>query len=375
MKKIHMVDVVSEYQKYSTEINSRIQNVLNSGVYIQGEEVKELENELSSYLNSKHTITCGNGTDALCLALMALNLKAGDEVLIPPFTFVSTIEAICLLGLKPVFVDIEPNTFLLNPSLIESSISNKTKVILPVHLFGQCCDMTSINIIAKKYNLFIVEDAAQSLGSQCLYQKNNNKMKYSGTIGQIGITSFYPSKNLGCYGDGGAVFSQNRQIAKKIKLLANHGQEKKYVHKIVGFNSRLDSLQAAILRFKLSILNATNQKRQNAANEYNNNLEFVNWIRIPKKGQHSKHIYHQYSILLSSRINRDKFQKYLLEFGIPSMIYYPIPLHKQKPYKVYSNKPLPVSEMISKQIISLPIHPELELKQIHFICDIIKKYI
>jgi len=370
-----MVDVVSEYNKYSEQINKRMQNVLNSGVYIQGSEVQQLEQELSVFLNSKYTVTCGNGTDALCLALMALDLKQGDEVILPPFTFVSTIEAVCLLGLKPVFVDVHCESFLLDPALIEHKISDKTKVILPVHLFGQCCDMIQIKSMAKKYNLFIVEDAAQSIGAQCVYNKNSKNIKYSGTIGDIGITSFYPSKNLGCYGDGGAVFTQNKKLAHQIRLLANHGQEKKYVHKIVGFNSRLDALQAAILRFKLSILSKSNQKRRKVASEYNCILQSVDWITTPVESSFSDHVYHQYSIILSSKIDRNKFQKFLLNAGIPTMIYYPIPLHQQQPYKHFSHQALPVSEMLSKHIISLPIHPELEIEQIHFICDVIKKYI
>jgi len=370
-----MVDVVSEYNKYSEQINERIQNVLNSGVYIQGSEVQQLEQELSVFLNSKYTITCGNGTDALCLALMALDLKQGDEVILPPFTFVSTIEAVCLLGLKPVFVDVQCDSFLLDPELIEQKISNNTKVILPVHLFGQCCNMKHIKLIAKKYNLFIIEDAAQSIGAQCFYNKDAKNMKCSGTIGDIGITSFYPSKNLGCYGDGGAVFTQNKKLAHRIRLLANHGQEKKYVHKIVGFNSRLDALQATILRFKLSILNKSNKKRRKVAAEYNHILKSIEWITTPVESACSDHVYHQYSIILSSNIDRDKFQKFLLNAGIPTMIYYPIPLHQQQPYKHFSNEPLPVSEMLSQHIISLPMHPELEIEQIHFICDVIKKYI
>lgn len=370
-----MVDVVSEYNKYSEQINKRIQNVLSSGVYIQGTEVQKLEQELSVFLNSKYTITCANGTDALCLALRALDLKQGDEVILPPFTFVSTVEAVCLLGLKPVFVDIDRDSFLLNSALIEKNISDKTKVILPVHLFGQCCNMRQIKLIAKKYNLFIVEDAAQSIGSQCFYKKDSKDMKYSGTIGDIGITSFYPSKNLGCYGDGGAIFTQNQKLAHQIRLLANHGQEKKYVHKIVGFNSRLDALQATILRFKLSLLNKSNNKRQKVATEYNRILKSVDWITTPMESSFSEHVYHQYSIILSSKIDRNKFQQFLLNAGIPSMIYYPIPLHQQQPYKHFSNENLPVSEMLSKHIISLPIHPELEIEQIHFICDVVKKYI
>ena len=371
MKKIHMVDVVSQYQNYALEINKKITDVLNSGIYIQGDEVKNFELLLAKYLKSKHTISCGNGTDALYVALMSLDFNRGDEILVPSFTFVSSVEAICLLGLTPVFVDINPDTFLLNPNLLEKHISNKTKAIMPVHLFGQCCDMKYINDIARKHNLFVIEDAAQSIGATC---NINNNIKYAGTIGHIGITSFYPSKNLGAFGDGGALFTQNKKIADKIRLIVNHGQLKKYYHKVIGLNSRLDAIQAAILSFKLSLLNKLNKQRKQVATYYNERLASLDWLQTPQETPNSTHVYHQYSILLSNKINRNRFQKYLSSKGIPSMIYYPIPLHKQQAYKSYSNYPLPISEKISKQIISLPICPELELTQINFICDVIKKY-
>lgn len=368
-----MVDVVAQYKRYSSVINKRIIDVINSGQYIQGSEVQNFESELSQYLNSKYTISCGNGTDALYIALMALNLKKGSEVIVPTFTFISTVEAVCLLGLKPVFVDIDPNTFLINPELIKNIISNKTKVIIPVHLFGQCCDMIAIKKIAKDYNLYIVEDAAQSIGSKCI-SNHKSLSKFSGTIGHIGTTSFYPSKNLGAFGDGGAIFTQDLVLAKRIKMITNHGQDKKYVHKIIGLNSRLDAIQASVLSFKLSLLDEFNQKRQQIASKYNKRLQFVNWLQTPCVRDDTDHTYHQYSILLDSKINRKNFQDYLLKHEIPSMIYYPIPLHQQVPYKIYQKDPLPISEKISKQIISLPIHPEMTLTQINFICDVIKKY-
>ena len=375
MKKIQMVDVVSQYQRYESEINTNILSVLKSGTYIQGPEIKKFELLLSNYLNSKYTISCANGTDALYLALMSLDLQPGDEVIVPSFTFVSTVEAVCLLGLKPIFVDIEPDTFLLNPNLVKDVISQRTKVILPVHLFGQCCDMVLIQEIANKYNLFIIEDAAQSIGSRCRVNRKSVIKKFSGTIGHIGITSFYPSKNLGCFGDGGAIFTQNQALAQKIRLLANHGQKQKYTHDIIGLNSRLDALQASILSFKLSLLDNFNTKRNEIADFYNECFEGVSWIKTPIKRDFSEHVYHQYSIILSSKIDRKKLQSYLLKTGIPTMIYYPIPLHKQKAYRHYSNKPLPVSEKVAKQIISLPIHPEMELEQMEFISKKIKNYI
>ena len=369
-----MVDVVTQYKKYSSEINKRILDVVESGHYIQGSVVKNFEKLLSNYLKSTNVISCANGTDALCIALMALDLKRGDEVLVPTFTFVSTVESVCLLGLKPIFLDVDSDTFLLNNQLIEKKISNKTKAIIPVHLFGQCCDMRYIKKIAKKHNLFIIEDAAQSIGSKCLTNSSKLSMKFSGTIGDIGITSFYPSKNLGCFGDGGALFTQNNSLAKRIRLLVNHGQELKYTHDIVGMNSRLDALQATVLSFKLPLLDDFNKRRQQVAMHYDDNLSDINWLKIPQKQLTSDHIYHQYSILLSPSIERNKFQKHLLNNGIPSMIYYPIPLHKQKAYNCYVNESLPVAERLSKQIISLPMHSELESKEVDFICKIIQNF-
>ena len=375
MKKIHMVDVVGEYTKHSSVINKKILDVISSGIYIQGPEVHSFEKSLSDYLNSQHVISCGNGTDALYIGLMSLGLEPGDEVIVPSFTFVSTVEVICLLGLIPVFVDIEPDTFLLNSSLIEKNITKKTKAIIPVHLFGQCCDMIGIKLIAKKYNLFIVEDAAQALGSKCRVSKTNKTMRNCGTIGDIGITSFYPSKNLGCYGDGGAIFTQDQNLAHKIRLIVNHGQEKKYVHKIVGLNSRLDSIQAAVLSHKLTFLEQSNNKRKKNASEYDKRLSLITAISTPKTKLSSNHVYHQYSILLSKNLDREKFQNYLLKHNVPSMIYYPIPLHQQEAYKSYYKHELPVSEEVSKHIISLPMHPELDLIQIDFICNVIKQYV
>ena len=373
MKKIHMVDVVSMYKSHASIIDKKIKKVINSGSYIRGVEVEGFEDKLSQFLKSKFTISCGNGTDALYIALMALDLKKGDEVLVPSFTFVSTVEAICLLDLVPVFIDIDPDTFLLNHNLIPDSITTKTKAIIPVHLFGQCCDMLAIRNYAKKYKLYIVEDAAQSIGSKCVVNKNK-KTKTSGTIGDIGITSFYPSKNLGAFGDGGAIFTQNKKLANKIKLIANHGQNKKYNHQIIGLNSRLDAIQAAILSFKLTLLKEHNNKRQNFAKEYDSRLLDLDWVKTPVLREGSNHIYHQYSIILDNRIIRKKFQAYLASKNIPTMIYYPIPLHKQKAYRIYHTKPLPISEKISQQIISLPIHPAMDIQQIKFICDVIKKF-
>ncbi len=374
MKKIQMVDVVSQYEKYETKINNKIISVLKSGCYIKGEEVEKFEALLSKYLNSEYTISCGNGTDALYIALMSLDLNPGDEVLVPAFTFVSTVETICLLGLKPVFMDIDPETFLLNDKLIEDGISKKTKVIIPVHLFGQCCNMNVIQLIAKKYNLYVIEDAAQSLGSKYNFS-DSLQHQFSGTMGDIGITSFYPSKNLGCFGDGGAIFTQNKKLEHKMRLIANHGQTQKYIHEIIGLNSRLDTLQAAVLSFKLLYLDKFNNARQKLARYYDSRLQNLEWLKVPKKSSNTNHIYHQYSILLSPEISREDFQQFLRKNGVPTMIYYPIPLHNQKAYVKYKTKSLPVSEKVSQQIISLPMHSEMNAVQKQFICDIIEKYI
>ena len=367
-----MVDVVTQYNRHSEIINKDILDVLQSGSYIRGKKVREFEGMLADYLEVNHVISCGNGTDALQIALMALGLNKGDEILVPTFTFVSTIEVVCLLGYRPVFLDVDERTFLLNPSLIESNLSNKTKAIIPVHLFGQCCDMDKIKNIADKYNLFIIEDAAQAIGAK--YSNTLSISSYAGTIGDIGITSFYPSKNLGCFGDGGALFTNNSQTAEKIRMIANHGQRTRYSYEFVGVNSRLDTIQAVILATKLKHLDASNKLRVEAASNYNKHLFHVDWIKLPKLSSFSSHIFHQYSILLSKDINRLELQQYLTRNGIPTMIYYPQPLHKQVAYKSYCTADYPVSEYISSHIISLPMHPELSVNQIEFICSVIHKF-
>ena len=373
MEKIQMVDVVSMYNRHSKEIDRKIKYLINKGSFIQGNEVIGFEENLSKFLKSKHTISCGNGTDALYIALMALDLKPGDEVIVPSFTFISTVEAVCLLGLKPVFVDINPNTFLIDVEMIENSITEKVKAVIPVHLFGQCCDMVEILRISKQYNIYVIEDAAQSIGSSCVISDKLNR-KFSGTIGHIGTTSFYPSKNLGAFGDGGAIFTQNKALAKKIKLISNHGQNKKYSHQIVGLNSRLDSIQAGILNCKLKYLVSDNNKRFNVAKKYNELLSDLDWITLPKKTEKSDHIFHQYSILLDKKVNRSRFQKYLSRNKVPTMIYYPIPAHKQNAYKKFATKKLSISETISKNIISLPIHPVMKNSQVKYICDLIRNF-
>ena len=373
MKKIQMVDVVSQYKRFSNKIDKAIKDVIISGNYIQGEKVKCFEQSLANYLNVNHVISCANGTDALQIAFMSLDLSPGDEVLVPTFTFVSTVEVICLLGLVPVFLDVEKNTFLLDPVLVEQSISKKTKAIIPVHLFGQCCNMHLIKQIAKHYNLFIIEDAAQSLGSR--FKGGELEQSFSGTVGDVGTTSFYPSKNLGCIGDGGAIFTNNSILADKIRLIVNHGQRKKYYHETIGVNSRLDALQAVVLSIKLQYLDDFNNIRFKCASKYNDFLSSLNWIKTPELSPHSYHIFHQYSILISDEIARDQLKKQLAKNGIPTMIYYPIPIHDQEAYQKYKIHDYPVADKLSRQILALPMHTELDDSQIAFICDTIKQFV
>jgi UDP-2-acetamido-2-deoxy-ribo-hexuluronate aminotransferase len=372
MKEIQMVDVVSQYNRYSDTINKEILDVIQSGHYIRGEKVSNFEDLLADYLKVNHVVSCGNGTDALQIALMSLGLNRGDEVLVPTFTFVSTVEVVCLLGLVPVFLDVDENTFLLNSSLIESHLSSKTKAIIPVHLFGQCCDMNKIQSIATKYNLFVVEDAAQSIGAKYLNKSSGDK--FSGTIGDIGITSFYPSKNLGCFGDGGALFTNDVELADKIRVIANHGQRERYNYELIGVNSRLDAIQAVVLATKLKYLDTFNKSRISSASYYNENLCQINWLKLPVSSSFSTHVFHQYSILLGDDIDRSNFKEYLSSHNIPTMIYYPKPLHKQLAYKLYARSECTVADRISKQIISLPMHSELTLDQIDFISRTIKNF-
>jgi dTDP-4-amino-4,6-dideoxygalactose transaminase len=368
-----MVDLLNQYKKIKPEIDNAINNVLESTKFINGDEVQLFEKELAQYLNVKHVITCGNGTDALQLALMALNLSPGDEVITADFTFVATAEVIALLGLKPVFVDVDENTFTIIPELIEKAITEKTKVIIPVHLFGQTAGMGKIMAIAKKHNLHVIEDAAQALGSD--YLTGKNEILKAGTIGDIGTTSFFPSKNLGCFGDGGALFTNNDDLAKKIRMISNHGSEKKYHNDIIGINSRLDTIQAAILRTKLNYLDKYNTERQKAAKFYNDNLSGIKDLKIPQQSINSSHIYHQYTLKINKGL-RDKLKEFLQENGVPSMIYYPIPLHTQKAYSdsqfVIEN--LHNSINCSNSVLSLPMHTELTEIELTKIVELIQLF-
>ncbi|MBT7695543.1 MAG: DegT/DnrJ/EryC1/StrS family aminotransferase [Cryomorphaceae bacterium] len=371
MKKINMVDLNGQYRKIRWQVNREIKKVINSSTFINGPIVKEFQNNLQKYVNVKHVIPCANGTDALQIALMALELKSGDEVITTNFSFASTIEVILLLGLKPVVVDVDPRTFNIDPSLIQDKITDKTKAIIPVHLYGQSCRMEEILEIANKNNLQIIEDNAQALGSK--YKFANSQKQMSGSIGDIATTSFFPSKNLGCYGDGGAIFTNSDNLAYKMRGIVNHGMYERYYHDEIGVNSRLDSIQAAILNVKLKYLDKYNKRRQEAANHYNAAFENIDQIEVPFiESDIDSHVYHQYTLKIMNG-KRDELADYLLKNNIPFGIYYPLGFHEQKAYKqeFVSDNDFPVTNKVKNQVISLPMHTELSKKQIKFISNTI----
>lgn len=359
MSALPMIDLKTQYKHIESEVLEAMQNVLNSNQYINGTAVKNFTAHLEEYLDAKAVIPCANGTDALQIALMALELKPGDEVITTPFTFVSTAEVIALLGLQVRFVDIYPDTFNMNVEQLQEAVSPATACILPVHLFGQCCDMESILNIAGRFGIPVVEDNAQSIGADYSFS-DGNKVK-SGLLGDVGCTSFYPTKNLGAYGDGGAIFTQNENLADKIRMICNHGSSQRYYHDEVGVNSRLDSLQAAVLDIKLKHLDEYNRNRAKAAHRYNELLRDLAPIVTPVESDFSDHVYHQYTIRVTNGM-RDDLQKKLKEKGIPSGIYYPVPLHLQKAYRKfgYGGGDFPVSEQMSREVLSLPMHSELK---------------
>ncbi len=363
-----MVDLKGQYNKIKNEIDAGIQEVISTTAFVKGPQVNKFEYNLSNYLNTQHVIGCANGTDALQIAMMALNLKVGDEVIIPVFTYVATAEVIALLGLIPVMVDVDAETFCIDTTLIESKITTKTKAIIPVHLFGQCANMEAIMKIAQKHKLLVIEDTAQALGA--VYTFSNGTKQRAGCIGNIGTTSFFPSKNLGCYGDGGALLTNDDELAKKIRMIANHGQSIQYVHEVIGVNSRLDSIQAAVLNAKLPHLDSYEKARMEVANCYNELLNAHPQITIPKQSKQSTHVFHQYTIQLNN-INRDVVKKKLLEYHIPSMVYYPVPLHQQSAFANYGYNPLdfPVSNRLCQSVLSLPIHTEMTKKSVVYIAS------
>ena len=369
-QEIQMVDLQTQYRRIKSEIDSAIYKVVESANYINGPEVSQFSENLSTYLNVKHVIPVANGTDALQIALMALNVGPGDEVITPDFTFIATVEAVALLGAKPVLIDVKSNDFTLDETLLEEMITPRTKAIIPVHLFGQCANMEKIVAIAKSKGIAIIEDAAQCLGSDCLLEGRFYK---AGTIGDIGCTSFFPSKNLGCFGDGGALFTNNDHLAESIRSIANHGSKIKYYHDNIGVNSRLDTIQAAVLNVKLNHLNDFNERRQKAATYYDQALSDINHLVIPYRNGYSKHIFHQYTLRVKNGQNL-KLQQMLKENEIPSMIYYPVPIHKQKAFnqKSTTTGQYPISEILSTEVISLPMHTELtNEQQDHIIKNII----
>jgi UDP-2-acetamido-2-deoxy-ribo-hexuluronate aminotransferase len=372
MTNIKMVDLHKQYLHIKPDIDQAIESVLSSTAFIQGPQVKEFTESLKQFVRAENVITCGNGTDALQIAMMALGLMPGDEVIVPVHTYVATAEVVALLGLRLVFVDVDADTFNIDPEKIRQVITKRTKAIVPVHLYGQCAPMESILQIAKDYDLFVIEDAAQALGAQYIFR--NGERKFAGTIGTIGTTSFFPSKNLGCFGDGGAIFTQDTNLAEKIRMIMNHGQKKKYHHDIIGVNSRLDTLQAAILDIKLKHLSSYEKKRNAVAKFYDDNLP-EDLTKIPQRVPYSSHVFNQYTVKVQSN-RRDDLQNFLASKGVPTMIYYPIALHLQPAYKqsTFGKGSFPVTEELSQCVLSLPIHTEMQDQELHFICNTIKEF-
>ncbi len=369
-----MVDLISQYAYIKSDVDAAIMNVIETAQFINGPEVVAFQAEMEAYLGAKHVIPVANGTDALQIALMALNLQPGDEVITPSFTYIATTEVMALLGLKPVFVDVDKDTYCINPRLIEAAITSKTKAIVPVHLYGQAAAMTEIMDIANRHNLFVVEDNAQAIG--CDYYITDDNVVKTGTIGHIGCTSFFPSKNLGCYGDGGAMCTNDDELAAKIRMITNHGQSKRYYHDVVGCNSRLDSIQAAVLRIKLRKLEEYNDRRRDVAEAYD--LFFSDYPEViaPMRAINSKHVFHQYTVQLEG-LDRDVMQAYLQEIDVPSMIYYPVPAHRQKMFAHFGSEDtdLPITDWLTHRVISFPIHTEMEPEQLKHILETIAAFI
>lgn len=382
-----MVDLIGQYQRIKNEVDEAVLEVISSAQFIKGPVVKKFEKNLAEYLGIKHVIGCANGTDALQIALMALDLEQGDEVIVPSFTYVATAEVIALLKLTPVMVDVDPNTFNVTPEIVEAAITPNTRAIVPVHLFGQSCDMEGIIEIAKKHDLKIVEDNAQALGAD--YTFSDGSSKKTGTVGDIGCTSFFPSKNLGCYGDGGALFTNDVQLAETIKMIANHGQKKKYYHSVIGCNSRLDSIQAAVLNVKLKHLDDYAARRQAVASAYDDAFEDIPYLQTPKRNKQSTHVFHQYTLKVQCPANntfcenntcgsvcqlRDLLKKHLDHSNIPNAIYYPVPLYKQEAFSsYYPGEDLPHTEALCHSVLSLPIHTEMDADTKEYIISCVRQ--
>jgi UDP-2-acetamido-2-deoxy-ribo-hexuluronate aminotransferase len=370
---IQMVDLKSQYLKIKEDVDSAIQSVIDSTAFIKGPEVKNFAKELETYLNVKHVIPCGNGTDALQIALMALGLKPGDEVVSVDFTFAATVEVIGLMNLTPVFVDVDRDTFNMDVEALKKVITSKTKAIIPVHLFGQCANMEAIMKIANEHNIFVIEDTAQGIGAE--YTFSNGDVKKAGTIGTIGTTSFFPSKNLGCFGDGGALFTNDSDLAGRLNAIVNHGMYKRYYHDEIGLNSRLDSIQAAILRVKLPLLDGYNKARLDVATAYSKAFKVIEQLETPVVDEKSTHVFHQYT-LKANGVSRDKLIEFLKSKDIPAMVYYPVPLHLQKAY-IQSNlkdSDFPITMDLCSSVVSLPIHTEMNEDQLNYIIESVKEF-
>ena len=374
MRAIQMVDLKLQYAEIKAEVDAAIQEVIDNTAFINGKAVTEFSNSLSKYLGINHVIPCANGTDALQIAMMGLDLKPGDEVITPSFTYIATTEVIALLRLTPVFVDVDRQSFCIDPAAIEKAITPKTKAIVPVHLYGQSADMAAIMDIARRHNLYVIEDNAQAIGSD--YQFPDGTRQKTGTIGTIGATSFFPSKNLGCFGDGGAIFTNDEALAKRLRMIANHGQSQRYYHEMVGCNSRLDSIQAAVLNVKLKNLDEYIGRRRKAADYYDKAFANHPKIKTPYRVPYSKHVFHQYTLILEG-VDRDGLNRFLAENSIPSMIYYPVPAHRQKMFESFGggNYRLENTDWLTERVISLPMHTELSEEQLELITDKVLQFV
>lgn len=374
MHSIQMVDLKQQYTRIKDEVDAGIREVIDNTAFINGQAVTDFAGNLSKYLGSKYIIPCANGTDALQIAMMALNLQPGDEVIAPSFTYIATTEVIALLRLKTVFVDVDARTFCIDPEAIEKAITPKTKVIVPVHLYGQSANMEAIMDIAHRHNLYVIEDNAQAIGSDYIF--NNGTVKKTGTMGTMGTTSFFPSKNLGCYGDGGAIFTDDETLAIRLKMIVNHGQSTRYYHDIVGCNSRLDSIQAAVLNVKLKHLDEYITARRKAAEFYDSSFADHRKIKTPYRASYSNHVFHQYTLILEG-VDRDGLNKFLAAKNIPSMIYYPVPAHRQKMFESLGGRDykLEITDWLTQRVISLPMHTELTTEQLEFITENVLEYI
>ena len=373
MNPIQMVDLKGQYEKIKKEIDEAVINCVASTGYINGAEVKSFQENLENYLEVKNVVPCANGTDALQIAMMALNLKEGDEVIVPSFTFIATAEVVALLKLKPVMVEVDADTFNITAEIVEDAITPRTKAIVPVHLFGQSCDMEAIMRVAEKHDLFVIEDNAQAIGSDTTFSDGTKKK--AGTIGHVGTTSFFPSKNLGCYGDGGAIFTNDDDLAAKMRMIANHGQSERYYHSVIGVNSRLDTIQAAILDIKLKRLDEYATARQNAAAFYDDAFQNIEELQTPVRQKNSTHVFHQYTLQVADG-ERAGLQKHLAENGVPAMIYYPVPLYRQEAFKesVALGFNLPVTEKLCDAVLSLPIHTEMNEELLGYIAKQVKDF-